>query len=596
MTEITHVAMSILSLRRNACNMNAFFAAFPYRHKEWFTRLSVGAALQPTVRCIVSVGIVHSENSRCASSERDVFFSTLFHDDRKSSYAVATCIDGVWSESMHKSQHLPFLGSPQHGSFYVSINGFSRNHRRYDSLRQINALFFDLDCHTSSQEIAKQAIDQAFALIEQGAATGDIPRPTLVVDSGRGLHIYYVLKRSIPYRSSASGPVNEKVLRLFRFVQQHLSYTLSRLMASVSAIDVDQKVFDFTRVSRVPGSYNPEAGRHARLLMANDDYYDLRELTSTFSECQPTKHTSSSSGMSPSKHFRQQGNDNPLLQSRLDNLVSLQSLRNFNCEGSRELMCFVFYNTAVQLFGTKVAFQRLASFNARFSQPLAAQELEGVSRSVDRVVNVRGQRGFYILGAEKISELLALTEEEKHQIRFHTSTRALKREQAKRKTALCRTMRNQKILALYLEGNLTQAEVAKEIDCSLRTVASVISKWKREERTARRTTWNVTSLVIQQLLAYVKQLPNGDDGRKKNNIIIPFNNFQSKVEDICKQSPICRNTINLGVHRYPRCNPYNKQHKITYNKTQDEHAIFCHTCLPVVRPLLLYEMFSVWVV
>ena len=588
--------MSILSLRRNACNMCAFFAAFPYRHKELFARLSVGAALRPTVRCIVSVGIAHSENSRCASSDRDVFFRTLLHDDRKSSYAVATCIDGAWNESMHKSQHLPFIGSPQHGSLYVSINGFSGNHRRYDSLRQINALFFDFDCHASSREVAKKAIDQAFALIEQGVAAGDIPHPTLVVDSGRGLHVYYVLKRSVPYRSSANGPVNEKALRLFRLVQQHLSYALSRLMTSVPAIDVDQKVFDFTRVSRVPGSYNPEAGRHARLLMANDAYYDLRELTTTFDEYQTAKQAALSSGTSPSKRFHQRGNDNPLLQSRLDNLVSLQSLRNFNCEGSRELMCFVFYNTAVQLFGTQVAFQRLASFNSRFSQPLAVQELEGVAHSVDRVVNVRGQRGFYILGAEKISELLALTQEEKHRIRFHASTRALKREQAKRKTALCRTMRNQEILALYRKGNLTQAEVAKEIDCSLRTVASVISKWKREERTARRATWAVAALVTQQLLSDVKQLPDGNDCRKTDSISIAFSNSQSKLEDICKQNPICRNIINLGVHRYTQCTPYNKQHQITYNKIQDEHAIFCHTCLSVVRSLLLYEMFSVWVV
>ncbi len=51
-------------------------------------------------------------------------------------------------------------------------------------------------------------------------------------------------------------------------------------------------------------------------------------------------------------------NYQPLLKSRLAKIIELQKLRNFNCEGNRELMSFVFYNTAVQVYPHEVAQQK----------------------------------------------------------------------------------------------------------------------------------------------------------------------------------------------------------------------------------------------
>ena len=380
--------------------MRVFFVTFPYRHKELFARLTVGSLLRPLVRCIVSVGFSHSDSSHCDLDERDTFFRAIFHDDRNSSYALATCIDGTWRESMHKHSHLSFIGAPSNGSLYVSVNGFSGDRRRLDSLRQINALFFDLDCHGSSRSQTDNAICNALEIISKAVRIEKFPRPTLTVDSGRGLHLYYVLNRSIPYRCSANGPVNEKALGLFRLVQQNLSRALSHLMEPIDCIDVDEKVFDFTRVSRVPGSYNPAAQRYARLLLSNDSYYDLSDLNVRLGGF--AKHVvSPEAGHSPNAIFsKKRGDDSPLLRSRLANVISLQALRNFDCEGSRELMCFVFYNTAVQLVGPNDASRQLCSFNSRFTQPLSQAELDSVVRSVDRVVNVRVNVGISVLSAK----------------------------------------------------------------------------------------------------------------------------------------------------------------------------------------------------
>lgn len=124
MTENHSRRNEYFTLRRYTCNTRVLFVTFPYRHKELFARLTVGALLRPLVRCIVSVGFSHSDSSHCDLDERDTFFRALFHDDRNSSYALATCIDGTWRESMHKHSHLSFIGAPSKGRSMFPLTVF----------------------------------------------------------------------------------------------------------------------------------------------------------------------------------------------------------------------------------------------------------------------------------------------------------------------------------------------------------------------------------------------------------------------------------------------------------------------------------------
>ena len=588
--------MSILSLRRYTCNTCVFFVTFPYRHKELFARLTVEALLRPLVRCIVSVGFSHSDSSHCDLDERDTFFRALFHDDRNSSYALATCIDGTWRESMHKHSHLSFIGAPSNGSLYVSVNGFSGDRRRLDSLRQINALFFDLDCHGSSRSQTDNAIRNAIETISEAVRIEKLPRPTLTVDSGRGLHLYYVLKRSIPYRCSANGPVNEKALGLFQLVQQKLSRTLSRLMEPIDCIDVDEKVFDFTRVSRVPGSFNPAAQRYARLLSSSDSYYDLSDINAKLggfaNHLVSPEMRHSINALFSKKH----GDDSPLLRSRLANVISLQTLRNFDCEGSRELMCFVFYNTAVQLAGPSDASRQLCSFNSRFTQPLSQAELDSVVRSVDRVVNVRGQRGYYVLSAKRIVEMLALTEQEKVKIRFYTSTRSIVREKAKEFTASRRASRNKRITDLYQSGDFTQNEIAQMIGCSLRTVASVLSRARRQHFSSLPKLQIAVPFVMQQHRGIV--LCSIGQSHLQNEKLLQMRLTANREFAFNRPNSIATwpNHDLLKARIREIKVSFNKQHEDRSNKILCKYAIFCHTCLSVVGLMPLYSLNSSWVV
>ena len=422
----------------------------------------------------------------CASqqeSEQETFLRTLLHDDRNSFYVLSTDEGGRWEDVPVRRAQLAALplgmGTPDSAaSYYITHNGFADRRRKLESCRQVNAMFFDLDCHGAPGFECRRLVDEAHRLVIAAAEAGTLPRPTLVVDSGRGLHLYYVLERSIPCRLRAGGSMqpNEKALAYFHDVQLRLADVLDEVLAGLDGVDVDRAVFDCTRVSRIPGTYNAKAGRRARLLSADGGYCELVDLAKY-------RPRAAAAGPSACAAPAEQPRRTPagtlvrfdrLMASRLRKVAELQEHRGYACEGNRELMCFVYYNTAVQLYERPEAFRRLGAFNARFIQPLSCDELEGVRSAVDGVVNVKGEHGHYVLSAETLVRLLALTPEEIEATRFFTSKRAAERAEAKLITRARRDDRDQRICNLYATGEFTQVQVAQAVGCSVRTVSKAV--------------------------------------------------------------------------------------------------------------------------
>lgn len=519
------------------------------------------------------MGGLHSRARFCAQHERERFLSLLTHDDRNSYYILSTCANGTWREAAYKKSQLENVPLDGAASCYVTHNGFTSTQRKATDVRQLNALFFDLDCHTVCAQEARAAIDAACKLLAAACSSHDLPEPTLIVDSGRGVHLYYVLDRSIPYRIFSKGPVNEKGIGLFRRVQQQLARLIEEIVSPVQGIEVDRKVFDFTRVARIPGTFNEAAGCYARLVSENEAFHDLSNLAlwkpKGALSAPPEKRASASRWRRPAP-----GSAQPLLASRLAKIAELQELRGFSCEGNRELMGFVFYNTAVQVFSREEAERKLARFNARFTTPLPASELRGIKASVDRVVNVRGQRGFYLLGARKLIELLGMTPEESQTIGFFASKRLADRSAAKQRTRQKRAQRNDAIVALYRSGRYTQADVARKCGCSERTVASVL-KEAGETRRIRSTS------VVHIPWWKAKSVKSRKEGRKIVDLL---------------QVPMFIRPVTVTCHRRkgaPKSFANLRATQTAYNNCFETSANICHTSLRVVRHSCFLELLCI---
>lgn len=455
----------------------------------------------------------------------------LLHDDRNSFYVLSSDASGAWVDTAVRGSQLAYQRFDSTHSYYITHNGFSDKRRKLESTRQINALFYDLDCHSASAFECRRLVAEAQRLIQKTVEQGILPDPTMVVDSGRGLHLYYVLERSVPYRLKRGTELqyNEKGVGFFQGVQSRLADVIDEVLGGLDGIDVDRAVFDHTRVSRIPGTYNAKAGRFAALVGGSEAYHHLSDLAGYKPQAVPLA--------APKPNSKPSGKIvrfNKLMIARLRKVAELQEYRGFACEGNRELMAFVYYNTAVQVYDRADAKARLKVFNNRFKKPLPASELDGIFSAVDNVVNVKGESGYYVLKAESVIRLLGLTQEEMEATHFFASKRLTDRLEAKRRTKEKRDGRNARIIELYAAGNMTQQQVADAVGCSVRTVASVL---KEEGFTRPR---NASEQQIEAMLADHDDIDElRQRSRQMMRDLLDWKASNSDVTDSAKIWPPC---------------------------------------------------------
>ena len=421
-----------------------------------------------------------------AENEWETFYNLITHDDRNSYYIVSSLNHGSWNEIAVKKQNLAALGFNKGTNYYITHNGFTSTSRKANAVRQLNAIFFDLDCHGHGNKTTRQTVQNTIVALDKATQNGSIPKPTMTVDTGRGLQLYYVLEKSIPFQqhneasSSKTSKAKNSPINFFTDIQDKLFTAIKQAVANVKNIEVDQATSDHSRVSRVPGTYNTKAKRLAKLISVTNKLYTLKQLKQNITQSN-NQQTNANKHKFKIKHSINQ-DSLPLLNSRLTKIKELQAYRKYKCEGNRELMCFVFYNTAVQLYKKETAKKQLEVFNSNFIKPLSKAELQGCTRSVDKVVNYNGHVGYYLISASKLVQLLNLTPIEIEELNFFESKRTVQRKLQKQKTKEKRKKRDTIIVDLYLKAKLTQKEIAQKIKCSIRTVANVLAKRKKQTK------------------------------------------------------------------------------------------------------------------
>ena len=416
--------------------------------------------------------------STCADETR-VFFDILTHDDHNSNYILARCANGSWSERVVRAGGYRSLAFGDKASYYLTRNGFTGSKRLVSRTRQVNALMFDIDCHGDN---GAMVLPDLTAVMYDAFADGTLPQPSLFVFTGRGLHVYYVLDRATPYRVTGGG-VNERGLKYLRDVEAGLADRIREVVAPIPGAEVDASVFDFARVARVPGSWNEKAGVACTLLSYSWDYHSLSGLAAYRSKKPAASRIAPAGQAGPRNRGRVLRFDR-LMSARLRKVEELQAHRGFDCQGSRENMCFVYYNTATQIYGPDTALDMALAFNRRFRSPLPESDIAAIKRTVDNVTIEhgfhKGERGFYPLSAHNLCDKLNMSAEEAGEVRFFASKRVEDRLAAKAATRDKRQKRNAEIVRLYATKGLTQKEIVEtlrstELACCLRTVATVLS-------------------------------------------------------------------------------------------------------------------------
>lgn len=131
---------------------------------------------------------------------------------------------------------------------FITVNEFYQ-WPKVRLLKRLRALYVDLDnCH--STEEALYAVDDAL-----------LPRPNYAVESGNGVHLYWLLE-----------PVTAQALPVWQAVE-------NKLIDALSVVGADRAARDCTRYLRLVGTFNSKVDREVRGLVIEPGRWTLRQIS-----------------------------------------------------------------------------------------------------------------------------------------------------------------------------------------------------------------------------------------------------------------------------------------------------------------------------
>lgn len=307
---------------------------------------------------------------------------------------------------------------------YISLNTFYSTFRRLEYLKELKAQFIDLDIYKT-----KFSKEQIIMHLEADYFNKSIPRPNLIIDSGRGLYLIWLLN-SVP----------SKALPLWKAIEEYLYSVLKPFGA-------DRQALDPTRVLRVPGSINSKSNTTVKVIEQYDYIYDLREIQKEFlPELEERK--ANKKGRPSKTVFIHR--ERSLYYARIQDIIKLCELREYDLKGHRELILFLYrYYLCYFLEDTKKALEDVLELNREFVYPLSETEVIRATRSAEKVYLSKDKD--YKYKNETLIELLLITELEE----THMSTIISNRESKRRRSIRDEKRYQEKLRA---EGKVSEKE------------------------------------------------------------------------------------------------------------------------------------------
>ena len=197
--------------------------------------------------------------------------------------------------------------------------------------------------------------------LEEEYFNKSIPVPSMIVDSGRGLYLIWLIEQ-----------VPSKAVSLWSAMQHYLYDKLKSLGA-------DRQALDPSRILRVIGSYNTKSNTNVKLLRFEFVRYTLKKLKEMYLPKVTKKLETKKKAFKRKivKFF----NIYSLYKARIDDLEKLAELRGYDLEGKRELILFLYryYNEILE--GKDRALELTYEFNNKFIKPLPLSEVRSSTKS-----------------------------------------------------------------------------------------------------------------------------------------------------------------------------------------------------------------------
>ena len=348
---------------------------------------------------------------------------------------------------------------------YISQNTFNNRSRRLIHLKELKALYIDIDCYkvNLSKEATKYFLENDLY--------GQIPVPNMLIDSGRGL--YYIIFLE-----------NTKVedLPKWQLVERYLYEKLKNLGA-------DNKALDATRVLRVVGSTNSKNNELVKVIDTYDYQYTLDEIIENYipevnedrKEKQKTKGVRKKGRK---KKFVSLFNLYNLYYTRFKDIKKLVEIRNYEMTGYREITLFLIrYFLNVYHGDDDLVMEEVIEINNSFTEPLEINEVFNATRSGA----IGATESVYKYSNDKLIKLLDITPSEQKEMatiigkseKYYRNNKN-RREQRRNEEGLTNKeadkLKNEERILELKRKKYTLKQISKELNLSISYVKKISMK------------------------------------------------------------------------------------------------------------------------
>ena len=368
---------------------------------------------------------------------------------------------------------------------YITPNTIYVPFRRVENIRQFRALFLDFD------NIGEDKHYVSYNIFEL-AAQDVIPMPTMIVDSGRGLHVYWRIKNA-PYGALYS----------WQEIEDMLYHRLKHLGA-------DRQATDATRLLRLPNTINSKSNSECNVLWIDDKTeYSMYDLKDKYIKAKkkPKTSTKTTNKVIANAFF----NSYSLHMDRATDLITLCELRKYKVEGHRNMLlhCYAYW-IGIYVRSKEELADSVNNLNNKFKPPLKQTEVNAILRCVPKAIDkfiayeqgirngedkrvskgMKDKAGYWYKN-ETLIERLGITVEEQRHLKTIIGTRVkYDRNNEKRKnkrrnenglTPKQQELQDLKVKILELRNRkMKNKEIADKLSIPLKTLERHISSMKKE--------------------------------------------------------------------------------------------------------------------
>ena len=381
-------------------------------------------------------------------------------------WITRSCID----ENGYSQWHYKYLELKETDltgeNIYITLNTFYKPCRRLECIKELNALFIDLDYYKT-----KFTKEQIIMNLEENYFNKTIPATNYILDSGRGLALIWLINK-----------VPSKALPLWKAIEEYLYNKLKEFGA-------DRQALDATRILRVPGSINSKSKTVVSIIDEYDYIYDLREIQKEYLPELKPKEKKKGRPKKVNYVYRERS----LYFARIQDITKLCELREYDLRGHREIILFLYrYYLCSFTEDVQKALEDVLELNSMFIYPLKEKEVIRATRSAEKCYLDKNKE--YKYKNDTLIELLEITEYEETKMSTIISKNEYKRrnneynkkkyqEKLKEEGKLSKKeevkVRREKIKDLLAEG-LSQKEIYSLLKISKRTCVNDVKFLKEQ--------------------------------------------------------------------------------------------------------------------